>query len=415
MKCEISVLSGLKRKLNIELSVEQVQNSLEESCKKKQKTTNLPGFRKGKVPLSHIRSLYREDLKKDTTLNLINQFYFKAIEREGIRPAGPPKITLKSPIVEDKTFNFTVEVEIQPEINIDKDFKLRLSKPAVEVTGEEVDQAVKNIRLSSAVYEPITDQRGVQLGDIAEVKIKELKNPIGLSKTPMLLEIKKESNMELEGLTEGILNMRPGEEKSLTARLSEKHPDKTRAGKLIELQVTLLTIKKRILPNMNEEFFKKLKCKDMPELKKVVRMGLQREKQNKAYNALKESALKQLVQKHPVDLLPESIMEEQKLSIISSVTDRLKGAGFDEKDIEQYKKKHQADFQEEARSMVHSSYLIYALADKLNITADPREVRLFWQNTHPGKTPSEEEHQRVESFLVREKTLEHLINTAVLS
>ena len=64
MKCELSNLSGLKRKLDIQISPEQVQRGFDEVYKKKQKKVNLPGFRKGKVPLDHIRSMYHEETKK---------------------------------------------------------------------------------------------------------------------------------------------------------------------------------------------------------------------------------------------------------------------------------------------------------------------------------------------------------------
>ena len=83
-----------------------------------------------------------------------------------------------------------------------------------------------------------------------------------------------------------------------------------------------------------------------------------------------------------------------------------------EQEIEQYKKKYQSDFQKQAQFMVHSSYLIYALAKQLEISASPQEIKMYFQSTQPGKTQTDEDYGRIESFLIQEKTIKHLIDTA---
>ena len=411
MKCELSNLSGLKRKLDIQISPEQVQRGFDEAYKKKQKKINLPGFRKGKVPLNHIRSMYHEEIKRDTTISLINEFYRKALEQEQLKPASEPKIDLKSNIVENQAFGFSAVLEIQPEINIDKNFKVQISKPSVKVEDKEVDQSLENIRAASATFELITEDRGVDWGDIVELEITELSDPIGIEKKP-LLEIKKENKLEIKGLMEEIVGMKAKDKKKISVDLSEKYPVKEQAGKSADLEVTLLAIKKRILPDLNEEFVKKLKCKDIQEMRSVVRHSLEQEKKNKNYDNMREETLKQLVEKNPIDLLPEGVIEEQKQAITSSIVERLKKANMKEQEIEQYKQKHQSEFQKQAQFMVHSSYLIYALAKQLEISASSQEIQMYSQSTQPGKAQTDEEYDRIEHFLIQEKTIKHLIDTA---
>lgn len=412
MKCELNALGGLKRKLDIQLSSEQVQQGFNEAYREKQKKINLPGFRKGKVPLSHIRSLYYEEIKRDTIVNLINEFYKRALEQEKLKPAGDPKIDLKSNIEEDQAFGFSAVLEIQPEINIDKEFRVQITKPPVAVEEKEVDQSLENIRAASAKFESVTEERGVNWGDIVELEIKELSDPIGIENKP-LLEIKKEHSLEMKGLVEGIVGMRSGGKKEISVELSEKYPVKEKAGKSADLEVTLLAIKKRVLPELNDEFVKKFKCKDIQEMKLFIRRTLEKEKQDKAYDKMKEEVLKQLVEKKPVSLLPEVVVEDQKKAVISSVVSRLQDAGMKEEDIEKYKKKYKEDFQKQARFMVHSSYLIYALAKKLNVSVSSQEVKMYLQNVHREKVQTDEEYGRMESFLIQEKVLKHLIDTAI--
>ena len=411
MKCELSNLSGLKRKLDIQLSPEQVQKGFDEAYKKKQKKVHLPGFRKGKVPLNHIRSMYYEEIKRDTVINLINEFYQKALEQEQLKPASEPKIDLKSKIDENKSFGFSAVLEIQPKITIDKSFRVQVSKLSSEVEEKEIDQSLENIRAASAKFELITEDRAVNWGDIVELEITELSGPIGIEKKP-LLEINKENKLEIKGLIEEVIGMKAKDKKKISVELSDNYPIKEQAGKSADLEVQLLAIKKRILPDLNDEFVKKFQCQNIKEMKSMIRHSLEQEKKNKNYDRTREEVLKQLVKKNPIDLLPEGIIEEQKQTITSNVMERLKKAGLKEGEIEKYKKKYESDLQKQAHFMVHSSYLIYALAKQLDISPSPQEVKMYFQNTQPGKTQTDEEYRRIESTLIQEKTIKHLIDTA---
>ena len=150
----------------------------------------------------------------------------------------------------------------------------------------------------------------------------------------------------------------------------------------------------------------------MQEMRSIIRHSLEQEKKKKDYDKMREEALQQLVEKNPIDLLPEGVIEEQKQTITLSIAERLKKANMKEQEIEQYKKKYQADFQKQARFIVHSSYLIYALAKKLEISVSPQEIKMYFQNTYPGKTQTSEEYERIEHFLIQEKTIKYLIDTA---
>ena len=316
MKYELSKLDGLKRKLDIQLPVEQVKKAFNDSYRKKQKTAVMPGFRKGKMPLSHIRFIYQDEVEKDTVVHLINKFYLKALEQEGLFPAGQPKINLKSDIAENKEFGFSALMEVHPEILIDKNFKVRIAKPKILIEDKQVDQFLEKL-------------------------------------------LKNEAKQE------------------------------------------------------NEEFFKKFKCKNIQEMKSFIRKLMTHEKQTAAREQIKEEIFKQLVEKHPIALLPEKMVEDQKQVIISSVMDRLKSAGMPEQERQQYKKKYQKDFHTQARFMVRSSYLIYALAEKLNISANQKEIKMYLQVTDLDKNPSDEDYKNAENLLIKEKTIDHLIDTAL--
>ncbi len=466
MKYKISTLSGLKKKLDIHLSPEQVQKGFDEHYKKKQQKAHLPGFRKGKVPLNQIRALYQEEVTKDTAISLVDKFYLEVLEQEQIEPAGDiEKLDFKSSCEEGQAFDFSIVLDVQPEFDIDKSFKVQLSKPSVEVTEEEVDRYVKYIQVSSAKYVPLTERKPVSWNDFVELKINqavqkkaeppksllsEENNPAGENKSveeknfagapssaeekpnppvdvngpsktdiqllkegkPLFLEVKKEpENFPLKGLIEGILGMQTGEQKKIPVVFSEEYHVKEQVGQPMNVEVKLMEIKKQVLPN-DDELFKICKCKDMTELKKLVGYFLKGLKRDKVYQILKDQVLRQLVEKNPISFLPEGVVERQKQNIISSSVNSLKEKGMTEQEIEKYKKEQEKEFQEEARFMVHSAYLMFDLARKLNISASSKEIRDYLKATAKGKNPSEEDYDHAETFLVWDKMISYLIDTA---
>jgi len=407
MQYKINKLDGLKRKLDIQVSVEQVQELLNDNYRKKQRKADLPGFRKGKVPLNHVRPLYQEEVKRDTVMDIVNKFYSRVLDQENLKPSSDPRVEVKSPITENKAFQFSAILEIQPEINVDKDFKVKIPQYSLKVEEKEISEVLDQLRKVYAKYEEITADRGAHWGDIIDLEVNDLSGFTGIKKNT-LLEMKKEHTLEIEGLSEGLVGMKKGDKKTISVHLSENYPIKEHAGKVADLEVTLLAIKQRILPTLEEDL-KRYKCKDEQEIRQMIRQNLEQEDKDKAYRAMRKKALEYLVEKNPIDLLPEEIVESQKQNIISSVVDQLKQSGMTEENIEEYKKNHQKEFQKQARFNVHLAYLIYDLADKWNISVNAKEI----EELHNGKQkPSKDEYDRLADMIVREKTIGRLIDTA---
>ena len=157
-----------------------------------------------------------------------------------------------------------------------------------------------------------------------------------------------------------------------------------------------------------EKIFKDFKCQTEEELKKQISLYLERNKKQADYERKREEVLNQLVKKHPDFLLPEEEVNRQKLNLEQSFIHQLKQAGVKEDDIKTQLEKNKTKMEEQACFLVKSSYLIYAMAKALNITVHPRETASYLKQIG-GKL---EDAENIESFLIREKTLDHLIKTA---
>ena len=412
MKCELTELEGLKRQLNIQLSTEQVQDGFQENYKKWQKKIQVSGFRKGKAPFEFIRSTYYNEIVKETLKDLLNEFYFKALEQNQLRPASQPVFDFKSKLKEGEDFQFSAVLEIQPSITIDKTFKAQLKKPSEDISEEEVEHSVEHLRAGFTKLEPVTESRGITWGDIAECKLTELTTPkLGITKKQML-EIKKQDNLPITGLLEGLLNMKPGETRKITVTFSNNYPNKELTGKSADWEIHLVSIKKKILPELNDEFASQFKCKNINELKANIQKSLQRDKQIKAHEEMKKQALEQFTKAHPIPFLPEEILEKQTQDIMNSHTKYLKSLNKKDQEIEIYNQKNKDTFRKQAVFEVHYSYLLFALADQLNLSVKPYEIQMYLQNSKQGSNKDPSTQERAKNFLICEKAIDHLIKTA---
>lgn len=418
MKCELTKLQGLKRKLEIQLPADQVQKILDQNYKKWQKKVDLQGFRKGKVPLQYIQSRYQPEVKKDTTIDLINTFYRQAIIEKRINPVGEPKIDFKSPPESGKGFNFSALLEVHPAVTVDKDFKVQLKEEKAEVSEEAVEKSIHNLRMAGAKLEPVTENRAVQMSDIVELKWKALKSDkeivnilISILTEKPVLEIKEDpENSPIKGLLKGIIGMNAGDTRNIQCVFSEDLSNRKLSGANIELEVQLIAIKKSILPEMDESFFKKMGCKNEEELKKQIKNYLKSEKERAIYERKREQALEQLVNKYSIETLPETVLEEQKQLLQNNMVNHLKSQGVKEKDIIEYRKKNEQELEKQAQFTIRSSYLIYALAGVLQLSVTNQDAQQYLKQT--GSKQSVEE---VKHFLIREKVLAHLVHTAETS
>ena len=415
MKCELTKLEGLKRKLQIQLSADQVQEILDQNYRKWQKKVNLQGFRKGKVPLQYIQSHYQPEVKKDTTIDLINTFYKQAVLEKQITPVGDPKIDFKKPPESGQDFNFSALLEIHPAITVDKNFKVQLKKEKVEISEEAVEKSIYNLRMAGSQLEPVTENRVVQMDDIVELEWKAPKsdketvnilNKI-LTEKPVLEITEESKDTPLKGLLNGIVGMSVGDTKDISCVFSKDFSDQRLSGAGVELSVQLMGIKKRILPLMDENFFQKMGCKTEEELKKQIRNYLTTEKERVIYENKREQILEQLVKKYPIELLPETVLKEQKQLLQNNMFNHLKSQGMKEKDIIEYNKKNAQELEKQAQFTIRSSYLIYALADVLQLSVTDQDAQHYLRQTKSKQSVEEVKH-----LLIREKVIAHLIHSA---
>ena len=379
MKSSLENVSTLERKLNIEVPSSEVQEAFERALQGIQRNVAVKGFRKGKAPLSTIRSIYGERLKQDVIQDIVQTKYGQALKEHSLDPISFPTIEF-DPLEDGKDFVFTAEFEVRPEVKINQVEGLYVKKEKLDIGDKVVNDTLEDIRKGRAETVPLFEERPAQMGDVAVVDFKgfmdgkELENGAAEGHA---LELG--SNSFIPGFEEGIVGMRPGASSRIKIAFPAEYHVAELAGKPVEFDVTLKELKKKSLPELNDEFAKGLgPYESLEALKKAIREDYEKREGKRVQDDLKNRIMKALVDRNPVQV-PKSLLTEQKKALVEDFEKRMQQQGMPQDQFEEYKSKWDADFDQTASYMIQSSFLIDKLAADHNIRATPTDIELKLQ------------------------------------
>lgn len=423
MKTSLEKTSGLGRKLSIEVPAEKVSTAFERVYKGIQQNANIKGFRKGKAPLNMIKTMYSERVYKDVLEDLISQAYTNALNEHNLNPVSQPMVNFDK-LDEEKSFNFTAEFEIRPEITLKKTEKLKVEKEILDVGDEKIDSILTQIREARSQLVPIFDDRAAAPNDIVDIDFVGTVDGKPLDGGSMNgYKLQLGSNSFIPGFEDGVVGMKIGSKKELHLQFPNDYNHKEIAGKPVKFDVTLKAILKKDLPPLTEEFVKSLGgYNSIEELRNAIKQDTVEQETRRINEDLKTRLLKTLASENPVEI-PQSLLQKQKEFLISDVEKRMKDQGMSEQDFEDYKKKWDNDFNESASFMIQTSFLIETIAEQNKLAAtneefnarlekyakqsgiDLKKVREFYSENHDRK------HQ-LKYQITEEKVVGYLIDKA---
>lgn len=374
MKSNVEVVSNLSRKLNIQVPADSVQTAFQKIFSGIQKDVTIKGFRKGKAPMTTIKSLYGDRVKQDVVQDLIQKHYAMALDEHKLEPISYPEFEFADP-TENKDFSFSANFDVRPEINLKKYEGLDVEKEKFEFDSKKVDQVLENIRASRATFETVTEDRAAKIGDTAIIDFKGMMNG-----APLENGAGEDHNLELgakqfiEGFEDGIVGMKVGETKTISLKFPDPYHSVELAGQPVEFSVTLKEIKAKVLPELTDEFLATLGGPtDLPSLRKSIEEDLQKTEQKRIDDAFKNRLLKALVKENPVDI-PPSLLKEQKASLVEDFKKRMAEQGMGPDDFASYVEKWDGDFEKTAAEMIQSSFLVDAIAKKHDLFCKKEDI-----------------------------------------
>ena len=364
--------------VTIEIAGKDWEKALDKAFKKKVKEVKVDGFRKGSVPKNiYIEKFGIESLYMDAANDVVQDAYTKALQDSKVEPVIEPVIDVKE-INEEKVV-FEITITGKPEVKLGDYKNLKVKKEDVEVSKEEVDHEIEHLREQFAEIRVKEDGK-VEDGDTAVIDFKgtvDGKELEGGSGENFPLEIG--SHTFIPGFEEGVLGMKVGEEKDLHLKFPEDYV-KDLAGKEVVFHVTLNEIKTRILPDIDEDFFKDLgydKVTNQDELVIEVEKMIKDRKTQDADDRFLEEVLKNASENMEVDL-PEEIIDDEVHRMMHQFESQLKMQGLTLDQYMEFTKMSHEDFHKnmepEAIKRIKYRYLIEAVAEKEKIEVTDEEA-----------------------------------------
>lgn len=334
MSVKITKLEGSKIKLEFNVEKEKFNLALDEAFKKNASKIKMPGFRNGKVPRNVIEKTYGEGVFFDEAFNIIaEREYAAAVEENELEVVSHPDVDIQE-IGKDKDLVFSIEVYTKPEATLKQYKGLQIEKVNTEVTDEDVKTELENIRKRNARV-VIKEDGAVENGDIANIDFEGFLDGVafeGGKAEKYDLEIG--SGSFIPGFEEQLVGMKVGEEKDITTTFPENYGNADLAGKETIFKIKVHEIKKKELPELDDEFAKDISEFDtLEEYTKSVRERLEKSKATTAKAERETKAVDVLCENVEVEI-PEPMVHGQIHQMIHEFEQNLAYQGMT---LEQYK------------------------------------------------------------------------------
>lgn len=367
----MALVEGCKHELDITVPAQEVKEETERVLTDLQKKARLPGFRPGKAPLSIIRGRFAQEIRQNVMERLVPKFFRKKVEDEHLQVVGSPSVK-DVHFHEGEEFRFKAEFEVAPSIELGEYRGIVVKYTEPEVTEEDVDKRIEQIREQKAEFVNI-DPRPVQEGDYAVVSLKSLAgvDPL-MEQEEVTFHIDPADTLPV--FVENVTGMSPGDEKDFDVTYPEDYGQPKLAGTTVKFHCTLNAVRRKELPEVNDEFAKDLgDYQNLEELRNAVRQAIQRERDSEAQQAAKGEAVEKLVDAHDFPV-PEAFLDRQIEVNVENRLRTLASQGIDPSKIKLDWEKVKESQRERATREVKAGLLLDRIAEREAIYATQDEV-----------------------------------------
>ncbi len=410
MDVKINKKSETKRELEVVISVAEMEDYLNKAAKELSDQMDIKGFRPGNAPREIVEnSVGKEKLWEEAAKGAIQETYPKIVEEKDLFTISQPKVELMK-CVPGNDVVYKAEVYIMPEIKlpdykkIAKDVTEKESKD-IEVTEKELEDTLGRIRESRAKIRRV--EREAQEGDTVTINFVgsfEDDSDKKIEEKDFKLNLGKGELGALKGFEEEIYGMKEGEKKNFSLEMPPMQEEKDAAGKKVNIEVEMLSVMERELPEINDEFASSLpNIENVKELKEKVKEGIKAEKKNKEKER-KKMMIMENIKKETDFEVPEVLIEKELDNIINNLKHQVANSGASFEDYLKQIGKTEEDLRKESRRKaeenVSYALILHAISNEENIEVSneeiEKEIEKHFQAT--GRKKEEEKEENMEKM-----------------
>jgi len=390
VKSTVEKLSPTRVRINVEVPFTELQPDFDRAYKELAKQVRLPGFRPGKAPAKLLEARIGKEAMLDQVVgDAVPGRYTEAVTSSDVRPLGQPEIEITNKEY-GQDLTFTAEVDVRPEIELPDLKGLKITVDPIEVTDEEVDTELQNLRARFGTLKGV--ERAAENGDFVSIDLTATVDgeDVPEAKTEGLSH-EVGSGQLIEGLDDAIVGLREGESRVFTTTLAAGD----HAGQEAQVTVTVKSVKERELPEPDDEFAQLASEFDtIDELKNSLTEQVQRVKRVQQAEQIRDKALEVLLEQVDVPL-PENIVQAQ---VDDTLHNAIHGLEHDEKRFEEAleaqgssREEFDADNRTNAEKAVKTQLLMDTIADKLDIQVGQNDLteRLVLMSRQYGLEPQQ--------------------------
>lgn len=397
MNVQLNSVSPTRKTLVVSLDVSDVDAEHKAVLDGFVNQARLPGFRPGKAPAAMVEKRYGKEIAEEFKQKLVAKAYRSAMEKEKLPVVNVVDVA-EGDIVRGKAAEVTVTVDVRPEITVPDTGDLVVDVEPTEPTDAEIDQMVEALRADRADFK--TAERPAQKGDYVKLAY------AGRLEGRPIAEIAPDKQLygdvpqtweEVEGTQEGHLpglghllsGVKAGDKKTVNITFpAEFSAVPALAGKVAEYDLTILEVRERFLPPLDEAFFKANQVSDLPGLREQIRANLQRQKKMNNENAQRRQVTDALASK--VDFpVPESLIESETQGVLRQFIEENMRRGIPAEQFEKDKKELFAGARQAAEKRVKLQLLLSKIAEneKIEVTESDLDRQIYRDAIRAGKRP----------------------------
>lgn len=425
MKCKVEKTENANEvKLELTIEAQKFDEAIKKVYFQSAKYFNIPGFRKGKAPINIVEKYYGKEIFYEDAFNeVVPTELEEALKANNIEAVSKADIDVKQ-IEKGKDLIFTAIFQTKPEVELGKYKGIEIEKIEYTVSDEDINHELGHMQEHNSRLVAVED-RAVENGDITVIDFEGFVDGVAFEGGKAEgHELEIGSNTFIPGFEEQIIGMKIDEEKDINVKFPEEYFSKDLAGKDATFKVKLHDIKKKELPELDDEFAKDVSEFDtLEELKKSIKEKLEKDNEQKQKYEIEDAVIKAVCENVKVDI-PSGMVETETEDMLKNIENKLayQGLKLDQylqmmgKTAEEVKK----EYEPQAIEAIKSRLMLEAVikAEKIEATEEEIVEKMKEMSKNYGKENDEEflKNENVRKYikngLESEKALEFLVKNA---
>ncbi|MDC0126554.1 trigger factor [Candidatus Pelagibacter sp.] len=361
MKVTVENIKGLNKDIKVFIDKKTMNTHMDEKYEEIKNTVNLKGFRPGKVPKEILKRQFGKAIFSEVLDKVLKDSSTKALEDNKIKPAGQPKLDLKT-YGEDKDLEYIISVTELPKVELKSVENIKFDEYSVKIDAKETDKRIEDIAKSQDNFKDVADDVKAVNGNSVifdyKAKIDGKDFTGGEGKNTQLILGK---DLFIKGFDKQLVGVKKNDEKLVEAKLPENYPQKEFAKKKANFICKIIAVKKSEKVKIDDVFAKNLGAKDLSDLKVLVSKQINDEYKNSLDKLAKTQILKE-IENFKVDEIPSNLVEEE-IKILAQ--------GMSEEDAKKSKK----NFEGIAKKRIQVGLILNEFGEQNKIKVTEQEVQ----------------------------------------